>query len=209
MAEKGYQAYLKPNKVAISRNATEELIGLCRQAEQLGIPLHRSDKGFGSKKSIIESLKKSCIWTCAAMLNEGTDFPSIVKQIREFQQSISDSGLDFDGEIKKEIDEQIGKAKKDWKPKASSKASSWGGGYEYGREKPYVPAGNLQALRVLGLTREAKLDDVKKAYRKLALKYHPDKNLGNEAKAEEAFKEVTKAYEYLSKVMWRPQLQNV
>jgi len=49
---------------------------------------------------------------------------------------------------------------------------------------------------VLGVSREASADEIKKAYRKLAIKYHPDKNPGN-AEAEEKFKEAAHAYEIL------------
>ncbi|MCE2880361.1 MAG: molecular chaperone DnaJ [Comamonadaceae bacterium] len=52
---------------------------------------------------------------------------------------------------------------------------------------------------ILGVPRNAGDDDIKKAYRKLAMKYHPDRNQGDAAKAaEEKFKEVKEAYEVLS-----------
>ncbi|HOJ99105.1 MAG TPA: molecular chaperone DnaJ [Termitinemataceae bacterium] len=50
---------------------------------------------------------------------------------------------------------------------------------------------------VLGLQRGASKDEIKKAYRRLAVQYHPDKNPGNK-EAEEKFKEATEAYEVLS-----------
>ena len=50
---------------------------------------------------------------------------------------------------------------------------------------------------VLGIGRDASEDDVKKAYRKCAMKFHPDRNPGNK-EAEEKFKEATEAYEILS-----------
>jgi len=49
---------------------------------------------------------------------------------------------------------------------------------------------------VLGVERGASEDDIKKAYRRLAMKYHPDRNKGAEAEAK--FKEVNEAYEVLS-----------
>ncbi|MEX2607800.1 MAG: molecular chaperone DnaJ [Kiritimatiellia bacterium] len=51
--------------------------------------------------------------------------------------------------------------------------------------------------KVLGVGRDAGKDEIKKAYRKLAIKYHPDKNPGDTA-AEEQFKIATEAYEVLS-----------
>ena len=50
---------------------------------------------------------------------------------------------------------------------------------------------------VLGVDKNATADDIKKAYRKLAVKYHPDKNPGNK-EAEEKFKEAAEAYSVLS-----------
>ncbi|MDL1866435.1 molecular chaperone DnaJ [Betaproteobacteria bacterium PRO4] len=50
---------------------------------------------------------------------------------------------------------------------------------------------------VLGVGRDADESELKKVYRKLAMKYHPDRNAGD-AKAEEKFKEIKEAYEVLS-----------
>jgi molecular chaperone DnaJ len=50
---------------------------------------------------------------------------------------------------------------------------------------------------VLGVARDAGEADIKKAYRKLAMQYHPDRNNGDKA-AEETFKQITEAYEVLS-----------
>jgi DnaJ-class molecular chaperone len=50
----------------------------------------------------------------------------------------------------------------------------------------------------LGISKEASLVDIKKAYRQLALKWHPDKNPDKKEEAENRFKEISEAYEVLS-----------
>src|ERR1041385_517348 len=50
---------------------------------------------------------------------------------------------------------------------------------------------------ILGVTRDASADELKKAYRKLARRYHPDVNPGNK-QSEERFKEISQAHDILS-----------
>src|SRR5215210_6540133 len=50
--------------------------------------------------------------------------------------------------------------------------------------------------QVLGVARDASDEDIKKAYRKLAMTYHPDRNNGSKD-AEEKFKQITEAYDVL------------
>lgn len=60
-----------------------------------------------------------------------------------------------------------------------------------------MPTAKRDYYKVLGVARDASADDIKKAYRKLAVQFHPDKNPGN-VEAEEKFKEISEAYEVLS-----------
>ncbi len=52
--------------------------------------------------------------------------------------------------------------------------------------------------QVLGVDKKASADEIKKAYRKLAVKWHPDKNPNNKKASEEKFKKISEAYAVLS-----------
>lgn len=53
----------------------------------------------------------------------------------------------------------------------------------------------LDYYKILGVDKGATDDDLKKAYRKLAMKWHPDKNPNNKKEAENKFKQISEAYE--------------
>jgi len=61
---------------------------------------------------------------------------------------------------------------------------------------------------ILGVDKTADADTIKKAYRKLSRKYHPDLNPGNEA-AEKKFKEVSEAYDVLSDKKQREEYDQI
>jgi len=56
----------------------------------------------------------------------------------------------------------------------------------------------IDYYQILGVSRDATADEIKKAYRKLAMKYHPDKAKGDKKQAEEKFKQISEAYAVLS-----------
>ena len=60
-----------------------------------------------------------------------------------------------------------------------------------------MAAAKKDYYELLAVNRNASEDDLKKAYRKLALQYHPDRNPGDK-QAEEKFKEISEAYSVLS-----------
>ncbi len=63
----------------------------------------------------------------------------------------------------------------------------------------HIVCGNtLKYYKALGVSSSATESEIKKAYRKLAMKYHPDKNPNNKAESEKKFKEIVVAYECLS-----------
>src|SRR5215475_3169896 len=77
---------------------------------------------------------------------------------------------------------------------AEASAGSWFSGRARCKVCPGMAA-NL--YETLGVKRDASVEDIRKAYRKLAKKHHPDINPGNKA-AEDKFKAVSAAYEVLS-----------
>ena len=61
---------------------------------------------------------------------------------------------------------------------------------------------------VLGVKKEATADEIRKAYKKLAIKWHPDKNPDNKEEAENKFKEISEAYSVLSGPEKRKEYDN-
>lgn len=61
----------------------------------------------------------------------------------------------------------------------------------------------LDYYKILGVDRNATADDIKRAYRKQARQWHPDKHPNNKDAAEEKFKEIAEAYDVLSDVQKR------
>lgn len=64
--------------------------------------------------------------------------------------------------------------------------------------KSLDPRGETNAYRILGLTEDATQQEIKKRYKKLVIKWHPDRNKDNREEAEQKFMEIQQAYEILS-----------
>jgi len=72
----------------------------------------------------------------------------------------------------------------------------------------FVAQAVMDPYKVLEIPRDASDVDIKKAYRRLALKWHPDKNPGNKEKATKKFREVSDAFQILSDKSKRPEADN-
>jgi DnaJ-class molecular chaperone len=70
---------------------------------------------------------------------------------------------------------------------------------EYKRQNPEVNNNDTtNYYEILGLERDCTSNEIDTAYRKLALKWHPDKNINNKTEAEKKFRDIVKAYQVLS-----------
>lgn len=59
--------------------------------------------------------------------------------------------------------------------------------------------------KILGVSKTASISEIKKAYKKLALQWHPDKNVDNREEAEAKFREIASAYEVLASLYFLPR----
>lgn len=66
---------------------------------------------------------------------------------------------------------------------------------ERGKRERKKKGMGVDYYKILQVDRSAKDDDLKKAYRKLAMKWHPDKNPNNKKEAEAKFKQISEAYD--------------
>lgn len=80
--------------------------------------------------------------------------------------------------------------------------------YRASAQNQFGDGGDKDYYAILGVDKEADEGTIKKTYRKLALKWHPDKNPDNREEAEKMFRDVAEAYEVLSKPDTRKQYDN-
>ena len=85
--------------------------------------------------------------------------------------------------------------------------SGWDNVYEE-FVKALDPRGEKNAYRILGLTEDATQEEIKKRYKKLAVKWHPDRNQNNKEEAQQKFMEIQEAYEILSNIKTRRASRN-
>ena len=74
--------------------------------------------------------------------------------------------------------------------------------------KALDPRGEKNAYRVLGLTEDATQEEIKRRYKKLAVKWHPDRNPDNKEEAQQKFMAIQEAYEILSSIKTRRAAKN-
>ncbi|EDO43846.1 predicted protein [Nematostella vectensis] len=74
--------------------------------------------------------------------------------------------------------------------------------------KALDPRGEKNSYRVLGLTEDATQEEIKKRYKKLAMKWHPDRHRDNKEEAQKHFMEIQEAYEILSKLKTKRASKN-
>ena len=74
--------------------------------------------------------------------------------------------------------------------------------------KSLDPRGEQNAYKVLGLSQDATQEEIKKRYRKLAVKWHPDRNKDNAEEAQKKFMEIQQAYEILSEIKGKRASRN-
>ena len=99
-------------------------------------------------------------------------------------------------ELIKQCEEQIKKIREEEKEKSKESNNNSSSGPSPEDEACEKIIKNNNYYEVLGVTKETSNDDIKRAYKKLALKFHPDKN--KSTKAEEAFKKIGTAYQTLT-----------
>lgn len=74
--------------------------------------------------------------------------------------------------------------------------------------KALDPRGEKNAYRVLGLTEDATQEEIKRRYKKLAVKWHPDRHTDDKEEAQQKFMEIQEAYEILSNIKTRRAAKN-